>query len=151
MKLMQLFKIKIYLCTEIKIKEGECLLTNNLRRNDMITKNKLLLSNLIWKYHYHACFWPGAKSQYGLVGNKHVIFLMLSNVIKFFLQRDLMLSIKSSPTLTLISCMLLYLKNNSEDLCHVFGNYIYCCECRFKIFKLLLLSMVPVRQQIMWK
>ena len=42
-------------------------------------------------------------------------FLMLSNVIKF-IQRDVMLSIKSSPALllyTLISGMLLYLINNS--------------------------------------
>ena len=70
---------------------------------------------------------------------------------QFILQRDLMLSIKSSPALTLIPYISLYLINNSEYLCHVFGNYIYCCECRFKIFKLLLLSMVSVRQQIMWK
>ena len=70
---------------------------------------------------------------------------------QFILQCDLMLSIKSSPALTLIPNISLYLINNSKYLCHVFGNYIYGCECRFRIFKLHLILAVSVRQQILWK
>ena len=38
---------------------------------------------------------------------------------QFILQRDLMLSIKSSPAVTLIPNISLYLINNSKHLCHV--------------------------------